>query len=62
MKNGQTLKKGEVHFRPKLAKTLEILSEEGPDAFYNGSLGQSIVDEIQGMGGIITMEDLQSYR
>lgn len=47
--------------RPKLAKTLEIIAREGESAFYNGSLTDTIVDEIQSAGGLITKNDLMSY-
>lgn len=35
----------ETFKRLKLARTLEILSEKGPDAFYNGELSNAIVNE-----------------
>ncbi|XP_024939559.1 glutathione hydrolase 1 proenzyme isoform X2 [Cephus cinctus] len=47
--------------RPKLAKTLRLIAEQGPGIFYNGTMGDDLVAEIQAFGGIITKEDLQNY-
>ncbi|EZA60265.1 glutathione hydrolase 1 proenzyme isoform X1 [Ooceraea biroi] len=48
--------------RPQLAKTLRLLADEGPDIFYNGTMGDGLVDEIRAFKGIITKQDFQSYR
>ena len=53
---------GQIYTRPKFAKTLRQIAEQGPAIFYNGSLGRTIVEELQNLGGIITLEDLKSYR
>ncbi|XP_018917065.2 glutathione hydrolase 1 proenzyme isoform X2 [Bemisia tabaci] len=45
----------------KLCETLKIVAEETPKVFYNGRLGQAFVEDVQSMGGIITMEDLNKY-
>ncbi|CAF1275262.1 unnamed protein product [Adineta ricciae] len=45
----------------KLAKTLQIIAEQGDDVFYHGELSQKILQEIQDEGGIITKEDLETY-
>ncbi|GAB1608054.1 glutathione hydrolase 1 proenzyme-like isoform X3 [Argonauta hians] len=55
-------KTGDIIKNPKLANTLERIAEEGADAFYNGSLTESIVADIRDSGGNITAEDLKSYR
>ncbi|XP_046549555.1 glutathione hydrolase 1 proenzyme-like [Haliotis rubra] len=52
---------GDTVMYPKLADTLETISTEGASAFYNGSLTDAIVSEIQENGGIITKEDLNEY-
>lgn len=53
---------GTIIRRPKLAHTLEIIAAEGANAMYNGTLTDTIVDEIQEAGGIITRQDLENYR
>ena len=46
---------------PKFARTLERIRDD-PGSFYNGSLAQDIVKDVQEGGGIITLEDLKNYR
>ena len=44
-----------------LAETLERIAQTGKDEFYKGETAQVLVDHIQEMGGIITLEDLAAY-
>ena len=44
------------------AQTLQCIAQEGADALYNGALGDMVVRDIETNGGILTREDLQSYR
>ena len=45
-----------------LARTLRALADGGPDAFYQGEIAARIVDDLQANGGILTLDDLASYR
>ena len=44
-----------------LARTLRLIAEEGPDAFYRGEIAERFVAEMQAGGGLITAEDLAAY-
>nr|KAG5685730.1 hypothetical protein BaRGS_015052 [Batillaria attramentaria] len=52
---------GSVIYRLKLGQTLKTIAAEGADAFYNGSLTDHIVADIQDADGIITRKDLEQY-
>ncbi|KAL0642703.1 hypothetical protein Bca4012_040993 [Brassica carinata] len=60
--NGQFKKPGTIIHNRKLAFTLKQIAENGPKAFYNGTVGVSLASDISKAGGIITLKDLQSYR
>lgn len=59
--NRTLLVAGDTCYNKQLADSLEVISMEGPSAFYNGSVGEKFVKDVQRGGGIITMEDLRSY-
>ena len=45
-----------------LAGTLELLAEEGADAFYSGSLAGRISESVRERGGLLSKADLTGYR
>ncbi len=53
---------GTLWKQPDLARTLQMISDSGPDAFYRGPIARLIVAEMQRGGGLITLEDLKRYR
>ncbi|RKD90162.1 gamma-glutamyltransferase [Mangrovibacterium diazotrophicum] len=46
---------------PELAETLTRIRDHGKDEFYKGKTAQLLVDYVQQLGGIITMDDLAAY-
>ncbi len=57
-----TLEEGTRWKNPDLAGTLERIAALGPEGFYAGPTADSIIAEMRRGGGIITHEDLASYR
>jgi gamma-glutamyltranspeptidase/glutathione hydrolase len=53
---------GDRLIQSDLARTLQLIAEQGCDAFYTGPIGDEIVAEMQAGGGLITREDLAAYR
>lgn len=52
---------GTLFCQPHLAWSLRQLAEQGPDAFYRGSISDRLVSEIAAGGGILDHEDLDTY-
>ncbi|KAK4210023.1 hypothetical protein QBC37DRAFT_429447 [Rhypophila decipiens] len=59
--NGTLVKRGDVITRKRLADTLEKIADEGADVFYEGDLAKSMIDLIQSLNGIMTLQDLKDY-
>ena len=56
------LREGESLFMRDLADTLELLAAEGSRVFYEGDLARSLSGAVRDRGGILTFEDLATYR
>ena len=59
---GEAVKTGTRLVQPDLARTLKLIAENGPKAFYEGPIADSLVAEEKRGGGIITKEDLRRYK
>ncbi|TIA88604.1 hypothetical protein E3P99_02498 [Wallemia hederae] len=60
--NGTVVGLGDTLSSPLLAETYKKIAESGADVFYNGDMAQNIVDAVSANGGIITLDDLASYK
>jgi gamma-glutamyltranspeptidase/glutathione hydrolase len=56
------LQEGELLVQKDLARTLRAIAVKGKDAFYQGRVAKAIVEEMRARGGLLTQEDLESYR
>ena len=45
-----------------LADTLQAVAKNGPAAFYQGSIAEKLAAGVQAAGGVMTADDLKSYR
>ena len=58
----ETYGNGDRLIQPDLADTLRAIAATGPDAFYQGSIATRIANAVKRAGGIMTVDDLKSYR
>ncbi|KAK7752989.1 hypothetical protein SLS62_004938 [Diatrype stigma] len=59
--NGELVKLGDTMTRKRYADTLQTIANEGPDAFYTGSIADSTIAALTASGGTMTLEDLKNY-
>ena len=57
LKNGKSYKFNEIRKNLPLAKTLKIISQKGPKEFYEGSITKDMVESLNQIGGLHTLED-----
>ena len=53
---------GTRHRQPELARTLEIVAEQGRAAFYEGEIAEDMVSYLKGLGGLHTLEDFATTK
>ena len=53
---------GDILVQADLARTLERIAKDGPAGFYEGETARLLVAEMEKGGGLITADDLASYR
>jgi len=60
--NGAAPKEGDVFRQPDLARTLELLAEDGFDGFYKGEVAAKLVAGVNAQGGEWTRAELAGYQ
>ena len=58
---GRLPRVGQKLAQPELAKSFEILMDDGPHAFYRGPLGEALIDCSQAHGGFFDAADLADH-
>src|SRR6201991_745202 len=60
--NAAPFSSGDKLVQPDLANALSSISDQGPDAFYKGSIADLIVKASQAKHGILAKEDFEQYK
>ena len=55
-------KAGEIHYQPELADTLESIAENGRKEKYEGIIAQNMVQKLNSIGGIHTLDDFAASK
>lgn len=53
---------GAVQVQPRLADTLDAIGRNGPDAFYTGVIAEDMVECLNGLGGLHTLDDFAAAK
>ena len=62
LNEGRSYKVGELKKNITLADTLEIISKKGSKEFYEGSIANDIVNSLNELGGLHTLEDFSKQK
>lgn len=60
--NGHAPQTGDIIKLPELADTLHNIAENGRDAFYVGTLAEDMVNTLQALGGLHTLDDFSDQK
>jgi gamma-glutamyltranspeptidase / glutathione hydrolase len=57
----QDVETGQTIRQPGLARTIETLAADGPDAYYRGPIADAIAESVQSLGGLLSADDVAAY-
>ncbi len=61
LRGGKAPAVGERFSNPEVAKALQLIAEQGRDAFYKGPIAQAIVQTSSSFGGAMQLDDLADF-
>ncbi|MGH9668014.1 MAG: gamma-glutamyltransferase family protein, partial [Bryobacteraceae bacterium] len=61
LSKGSVPKVGEIFRNAELARAYRLIANQGPDAFYSGTIAQAILATSKRLGGTMTAQDLARY-
>jgi len=53
---------GEIRKLPGLARSFQMIAEGGADAFYTGKIAEAIVQTLEPLGGVMSLQDLEAHK
>jgi gamma-glutamyltranspeptidase/glutathione hydrolase len=62
LRDGKFYEPGELLIQPDLARTLRRIRDSGAKDFYEGETARLLAADMKAHGGIITLDDLKSYK
>jgi gamma-glutamyltranspeptidase/glutathione hydrolase len=62
LNDGKMFHAGDTLRQPELAATLKRIAKNGAAEFYRGETAKMLIDDMNRMGGLITIEDLAQYQ
>jgi gamma-glutamyltranspeptidase/glutathione hydrolase len=60
--DGRAPRVGELMRNPSLARTFRTLAENGKSGIYEGRIAEAIVELLDSMGGVMSVNDLKAHR
>jgi gamma-glutamyltranspeptidase/glutathione hydrolase len=58
---GVPFEPGDTLVQSDLASSMQLIADDGPDAFYQGSIGDKIVASVAAAGGHLGLDDFRNY-
>ncbi len=61
LQHGRPPGHGEIFRNTRLARSLQLIQDQGRDAFYHGAIAEAIVADVASRGGLLTLRDFAEH-